>query len=79
MVGLAAYDLIQADEISQLDLFSEKGKPQALERTIDQLVKRFGNDVIKRASDIDNRGTVSDVSPTLDFIDTDDFDEFDKL
>ena len=79
LVGLAAYDLIQADEISQLDLFSEKGKPQALERTIDQLVKRFGNDVIKRASDIDNRGTVSDASPTLDFIDTDDFDEFDKL
>ena len=42
-------------------------------------MKRFGNDVIKRASDIDNRGTVSDVSPTLDFIDTDDFDEFDEL
>jgi len=40
LVGLAVYDLIRADETSQLDLFSEKGKPQALERTIDQLVKR---------------------------------------
>ena len=79
LVGLAVYDLIQADETSQLDLFSEKGKPQALERTIDQLVKRFGDDVIKRASDIGNRGTISDVSPTLDFIDNDDFDEFDEL
>ena len=79
LVGLAVYDLIRADETSQLDLFSEKGKPQALERTIDQLVKRFGDDVIKRASDIGNRGTISDVSPTLDFIDNDDFDEIDEL
>ncbi len=79
LVGLAAYDLIREDEISQLDLFSEQGKPQALERTIDQLVKRFGNDVIKRAIDIGGRGTISTVSPTLDFIDTDEYDEVDEI
>ena len=77
LVGLTAYDLIKPGEVSQLDLFTGSGKPQALERTIDQLVKRFGNNVVKRAADIDNARTIADTTPTLDFIDTDELDEFD--
>jgi len=78
LVGLAAYDLIKPGETSQMDLFTEKGKPQALENTIDQLVQRFGKNVVKRAADINTVRTIADTTPTLDFIDTDELDEFDE-
>jgi len=78
LVGLAAFGLIRGDEISQMDMFTQSGKPQALEKTLDQLVNRFGKDVVKRAADINNTRTVSDSTPTLDFIDSDEFDDMEE-
>jgi DNA polymerase-4 len=72
LVGLAAYDLIRAGEHSQLDLFTAHGKPQALERTIDEVIRRFGKDVVKRAADLGKPRTIADTTPNLDFIEPDD-------
>jgi len=69
LVGLAAFDLSSADEPAQLDLFSVQEKPKALEHAIDDCIARFGKGVISRASDLGDARTISDTTPTLDFID----------
>ena len=69
LIGLAAFDLTAADEPSQMDLFSTQKKPKALEHAIDDCIRKFGAGVISRAADLGDARTISDTTPTLDFID----------
>jgi len=69
LVGLAAFDLANTDEPAQLDLFAQDAKPKALENAIDDCIRKFGKGVIGRAADLGDARTISDTTPTLDFID----------
>ena len=69
LVGLAAFELVQADDPQQMDLFSTQAKPQALEHVIDDCIAKFGKGVISRAADLGDARTIADTTPTLDFID----------
>ncbi len=52
-VGISLNDLI-TDETQQLSLFDQKSTSYELDNTIDNIRKKYGNDIIKRASFIDN-------------------------
>lgn len=69
LVGLAAYDLSPAAEPQQMDLFAGNAKTKALESVIDDCIKKFGKGAIARAADLGDARTISDTTPTLDFID----------
>ena len=69
LVGLAVYDLSRCDDPQQVDMFAQNAKPEALESAIDDCIKKFGKGVIARASDLSGARTISDTTPTLDFID----------
>lgn len=69
LVGLAAFDLVRADDPQQMDLFATQAKPQALEHAIDDCIAKFGKGVISRAGDLGDARTIADTTPTLDFID----------
>ena len=69
LVGLAAYELIRADDPLQLDLFASNKASTSLEHTIDDCIRKFGKGVIGRAADIGDARTIADTTPTLDFID----------
>jgi DNA polymerase-4 len=64
LVGMAAFDLGQMSANSQLGLLAD-GSQRRLEATLDALAERFGDNVVKRARDVD---TLSDTSPDLDFL-----------
>lgn len=52
-IGICAYDLCSADRSVQLDLFGEvkrNERNERLEKAVDTLKYRFGNDCVKRAS-----------------------------
>jgi len=68
LVGLAAYDLVDIDNLTQLDLFSAFARRRQLEVAIDGLTERFGTNVVHRADDLNKRPGMS-VAPTLDFLD----------
>ena len=68
MVGLVAYDLVDIDNLTQLDLFSAFARQRQLEVAIDGLAERFGTDVVCRADDL-NKSPGMSVAPTLDFLD----------
>jgi DNA polymerase-4 len=68
LVGLAAFDLHRSHEEAQSDLFDSGGK-RRLETTIDELITRFGGNVVMRASDLGERGTIADRGVNLDFLD----------
>ena len=69
LVGLAAFDLVRAEDPQQMDLFSTQAKPAALEHVIDDCIAKFGKGVISRAGDLGGARTIADTTPTLDFID----------
>ncbi len=69
LVGLTAYDLTRTAEPHQMDLFAANAKPKALEHVIDECIKKFGKGAITRAADLGDARTISDTTPTLDFID----------
>ncbi len=56
LVGLTAYDLRANDAPVQADLFLDAAhaRTQRLDRTVDALKARFGNDAVRRASDLDD-------------------------
>ena len=64
LVGMAAFDLLEMSANSQLGLLAD-GSRRRLEATLDALAERFGDNVVKRARDVD---TLSDTSPDLDFL-----------
>jgi DNA polymerase-4 len=72
LVGMAAFDLQDASEGRQLDLFAST-KPRQLEATIDALGRRFGANTVVRAKDLGNTSTVTD-GVNLDFLADDDHD-----
>lgn len=69
LVGLAAFDLVRADDPQQLDLFASDARPKALENAIDDCIRKFGKGAIGRAADLGSARTIADTTPTLDFID----------
>jgi DNA polymerase-4 len=70
LVGLAAYDLVREGDPIQLNLFDESAKPRALEKTTDDVLRKFGSGAVFRAADLGSSRTIADVTPNLDFIDS---------
>lgn len=68
LVGLVAYDLVDADTLMQLDLFGASARRRQLEVAIDGLVERFGTNVLCRADDL-NKSPGVRLAATLDFLD----------
>jgi DNA polymerase-4 len=52
LVGMVAYELVGIDDRVQLDLFSTSARQRRLDVAIDELVERFGPDVVHRANDL---------------------------
>ena len=67
LVGMVAYDLVGIDDLVQLDLFGTLVRRRRLEVAIDELVARFGTNVVHRADDLTKPPGMT--SPTLDFLD----------
>ena len=68
LVGLAAYDLVREGDPIQLDLFDESRKPRSLEKTTDEVLRKFGNQAVFRAADLGDSRTIADTTPNLDFV-----------
>ena len=68
LVGLAAFELSSRDQPLQLDLF-EDSRVRGLETTIDDLAEKFGKDMVFKARDLDNPGTISSNGANLDYLD----------
>lgn len=68
LVGMTAFDLRWRDEPRQLDLFEDSAH-RNLETAIDDLIARFGSDVVMRTRDLGHSGTVSSNGVNLDFLD----------
>ncbi len=68
LVGMTAFDLSWRDEPTQLDLFEDSAR-RNLETAIDDLIARFGSDVVMRARDLGHSGAVSGNGMNLDFLD----------
>ena len=68
LVGLVAYDLVDINNLTQLDLFSTFARQRQLEVAIDGLAERFGTNVVYRADDL-NKPPGMRLAPTLDFLD----------
>lgn len=68
LVGMVAYDVVGIDDLVQLDLFSTSARRRRLEVAIDELVARFGTNVVHRADDLTKPPGMT-LAPTLDFLD----------
>ena len=68
LVGLVAYDLVDINNLTQLDLFGAFVRHRQLEVAIDVLAERFGANVVYRADDLNKRPGMR-LAPTLDFLD----------
>ncbi len=53
LVGIAGFDLVEGDAPVQQELFVNKKRErnQKLDRTLDNIMERFGNDAVKRGGD----------------------------
>jgi hypothetical protein len=65
---MVAHDLVGIDDLVQLDLFSSLARRRRLEVAIDELVARFGTNVVHRADDLTKPPDMT-LAPTLDFLD----------
>ncbi len=68
LVGMTAFALSWRDQPLQLDMF-EAPERRDLETAIDELIDRFGRDVVMRARDLNHSGSVSGNGVNLDFLD----------
>jgi DNA polymerase-4 len=68
LVGMAAYDIDDAGEAPQADLFAAGVRRRKLEAATDALAQRFGTGVLRRADELGRRPRVA---PNLDFLDED--------
>jgi DNA polymerase-4 len=66
LIGMVAYDLTNTGDVGQLDLFGILSRQRRLEVAVDNLIERFGTDIIHRAHDFGNSTTLAH---TLDFLD----------
>ena len=64
LVGMAAYDLVAAEEIPQRDLFGRGVRRRRLETAVDELIQRFGSNILRRADDLSR----AHETPNLDFM-----------
>lgn len=73
LVGMAAYELVEEEETretDQPDLFAASGgRRRKLETALDELTRRFGAGVLRRADDLHRRPRIG---VNLDFLDEDD-------
>jgi hypothetical protein len=68
LIGMVAYDLTGTGDIAQLGLFGTLSRQRRLEVAIDELIERFGTDIVHRANDLSN-STSATLASTLDFLD----------
>ena len=68
LIGMVAYDLIGTGDLTQLDLFSVLARQRRLEVAIDELIERFGTNVVHRANDLTKPSEMT-LTPNLDFLD----------
>jgi DNA polymerase IV len=68
LVGMVAYELVGLGNVAQLNLFGTPPRRRRLEIAIDDLVARFGTQVISRATDLIEPAGLR-LAPTLDFLD----------
>jgi DNA polymerase-4 len=69
LVGMAAYDLAEENDKTQLDLFNSGARRRKLETAVDALTQRFGPGVLRRADDMARKPKIG---VNLDFLDDDD-------
>jgi DNA polymerase IV len=67
LVGLVAYDLVDINNVTQLNLFGASARHRQLEVAIDGLAERFGTNVVYRADEL-NTTPGTRLAPTLDFL-----------
>jgi hypothetical protein len=65
---MVAYDLTGTSDVSQLELFGTLSRQRRLEVAVDNLIERFGTDIVHRANDLRN-STSATLAHTLDFLD----------
>jgi DNA polymerase-4 len=68
LVGMVAYDLTQSSDLMQRDLFGTLSRQRRLEVAVDNLIERFGVDIVHRGHDLGN-STRANLAHTLDFLD----------
>jgi DNA polymerase-4 len=68
LIGMVAYDLNGTGDVSQLELFGTLSRQRRLEVAVDNLIERFGTDIVRRANDLGNV-TSATLAHTLDFLD----------
>ena len=66
LIGMVAYDLTDTGDVGQLDLFGTHSRQRRLEVAVDNLIEKFGADIVHRADDYGNSTTLAH---TLDFLD----------
>jgi len=64
---MVAYDLTNTGDVGQLDLFGILSRQRRLEVAVDNLIERFGTDIVHRARDLNS--TSASLAHTLDFLD----------
>jgi DNA polymerase IV len=69
LVGMTAYDLMQAGAPTQGGLFDDFGRRRQLEVALDTLAERFGGQAVQRGEELGARG--NRLTPNLDFLDDD--------
>ena len=70
LVGMAAYDLVNAKEKAQFDLFGGSARQRDLEAAIDDLAERYGANIVHRGNDL-AASSRARLAATLDFLDND--------
>jgi DNA polymerase-4 len=65
LVGMVAYDLTEAGDVGQIDLFGTLSRQRRLEVAVDNLIEKFGTGIVHRAHDFENSATLAH---TLDFL-----------
>ncbi|HSD92987.1 MAG TPA: DNA polymerase IV, partial [Methyloceanibacter sp.] len=68
LVGMTAYDLAKAGDVSQTGLFDTFGRRRRLEVAIDVLAERFGGAAVQRGDDLALPPGMT-LTPNLDFLD----------
>jgi hypothetical protein len=63
---MAAYELVEREDKSQLDLFANSARRRKLETAVDALTQRFGPGVLRRADDMNRKPKIG---VNLDFLD----------
>lgn len=70
LVGMAVYDLVSAEDKTQLDLFKGSARQRQLEAAIDNLYERYGANIVHRGNDHTTPSRAR-LAASLDFLDED--------